>query len=121
MRGTLAVGPTIFVLMLTRLAWRLAHPGRYPPPPADLAPPLRVLARATHWGFYAVLIVLPMLGWLSASAYGVRPYLLGLIPLPLLLAQNDAAGEAIGRVHGAFALVLLAIMGLHISGALFHA
>lgn len=56
----LAIGPTILLLMLLRLAWRLTH--HVPAPPSDLARPLQVLSRATHWLFYAILIVLPVLG-----------------------------------------------------------
>jgi cytochrome b561 len=115
----LAVGPTILLVMLLRLAWRLSHPP--PPPPADLPPALRLLSRATHWAFYAVLIVLPVLGWVAASAYGATPYLLGVIPLPALVTPNKVLGEAVGQVHGTVALGLLALIALHVTGALYHA
>ena len=105
--------------MVLRLAWRLTH--RPPPPPADLPRALRLLSRATHWLFYAVLIVLPLLGWAAASAYGVTPYLLGLIPLPALVAQSKPLAETIGSVHGTLALALLALIALHVAGALYHA
>ncbi len=42
----LAVGSTVLLVMLLRLAWRLTHP--MPPAPADLPPALRWLARGTH-------------------------------------------------------------------------
>ena len=115
----LAVGPTILVLMLLRLGWRLAH--AVPPPPADLSPGLRMLSRTTHWAFYGVLILLPILGWLSASAFGATPYLLGLIKLPLLTAPNKAFAEQVGGVHGLLAWLLLALIALHVAGALYHA
>lgn len=115
----LATGSTILVVMLLRLAWRLTHP--MPPAPADLRPVLRVLARGTHWAFYLVLILLPLLGWLAANAYGATPRLLGLIPLPRLLALNQALAETIGGVHKAVAMVLLVLIALHVSGAFYHA
>ena len=115
----LALGPTILLLMLLRLAWRLGHTP--PPPPADLPPALRLLSRATHWLFYAVLVVLPLLGWAAASAYGARAYLLGFIQLPAIVAKDKALGETLGQVHGAVALALLALIALHVSGALYHA
>jgi cytochrome b561 len=115
----LAIGPSILAVMLLRLLWRLTH--RYPAPPRDLPPPLRLLAAATHWGLYVVPIALTLLGWLSASAYGVTPYLFGVIPLPTLLPTNDATGAAIGRVHWGCALVLLGLIGMHVGGALYHA
>ena len=115
----LATGSTILLVMLLRLAWRLTHP--VPPAPADLSPGLRVLARGTHWAFYLVLIVLPVLGWMAANAYGSTPWLLGLIPLPRLLAPNQALAETIGSVHRTVAMLLLALIALHVSGALYHA
>ena len=114
----LSVGPTILLLILLRLAWRLTHPP--PPPPADLPPWLRLLSRTTHWLFYAILIVLPLLGWTAASAFGAKVYLLGLIPLPALVAPNKPLAETVGSIHGAVALALLALIALHITGALYH-
>ena len=114
----LAIGPAILLLMLLRLAWRLTHTP--PPAPEDLSPPLRLLARLTHWAFYAILIVLPIGGWLSASGFGAHPTMLGLFSLPRLITPDKAAGNWYGQVHGAFAWMLLALIALHITGALYH-
>ncbi len=115
----LSVGPTILVLMLLRLAWRLTHP--VPPPPADLSPAMRLMSRATHWAFYAVLTVLPVLGWLSASAFGASVSLAGIVPLPKLLGTDHTLGQAIGSAHALLAWVLLCLVALHVAGALYHA
>ena len=115
----LAVGSTVLLVMLLRLAWRLTHP--MPPAPTDLPPALRGLARGTHWAFYVVLIVLPLLGWTAANAYGATPRLLGLVPLPRLVAPDKAFAETVGAVHKTVALLLVALVALHVSGALYHA
>jgi len=114
----LSVGSTILLVMLLRLAWRLTHP--VPSPPVDLPPALRLLSRATHWAFYVILVVLPLLGWTAASAFGATVRLFGLIPLPALTAPNKPFAEAIGSVHAAVAFVLLALIALHVAGALYH-
>jgi cytochrome b561 len=88
---------------------------------AEPRPPGDPCNTVTHWLFYAVLIFLPMLGWLSASAFGVTAYVLGVIPLPALVAKDQAFGDAIGSIHGAVALALLALIALHVAGALYHA
>ncbi len=115
----LSVGSAILLVMLLRLAWRLSHPP--PAPPADLPPSLRLLSRATHWAFYAILVVLPVLGWTAASAFGATVRLFGLIPLPALVAPNKPFAEAVGDVHATVAFVLLALIALHVAGALYHA
>ncbi len=114
-----AIGPAILLIMVLRVAWRPTH--GTPPPPRDLPPTLRALSRATHWLFYAILLVLPALGWVAASGYGATATLLGFVPLPALISKDKGLAESIGSVHGALAWVLLAIIILHVSGALYHA
>lgn len=112
-----SMGSSVCVVMLARLAWRLTH--RPPPPPADLSPGLRLLSRATHWAFYAVFIVLPVLGWAAASADGQQVKLAGLIPLPPL--KDNPFGKVMQTVHPTIAVTMLAIITLHVAGALYHA
>jgi len=115
----LSVGAAILAVMIVRLAWRLTHPA--PPAPADLAPALATLSRVTHYLLYAVLIVLPILGWANASARGWAVKLFGVVPLPALMAKGSALGHSLGDVHATLATVLLAIVALHVAGALYHA
>ena len=114
-----SLGSSIAVIMVLRLTWRLTHPP--PAAPLDLPAGLRLLSRATHWVFYGVFIVLPFLGWAAASADGARVKLAGLIPLPLLVPKDDPFGKAMQKVHPAIAITLLAVIALHIAGALYHA
>ena len=79
-----ATGLTILVLTLARLAWRLGHR----PPPFD--PVMKAweagLARAVHWLFYALLVVLPLSGWILVSTNGRVTSWFGLFevaPLPV--------------------------------------
>ncbi len=115
----LAIGPAILLLMLLRLAWRLTH--HTLPPPSNLTAPLQLLSRTTHWLFYALLVVLPVLGWIAASGYGANVTLLRLVPLPALVGQDKSLAESVGSVHGALAWTLLVVIALHVSGALYHA
>jgi cytochrome b561 len=114
----LSLGVFILLVMLVRLGWRVVSV--VPPPPADLAAPLRLLSRATHFLLYAILIVLPVLGWINANARGWTVQLFGAFPLPDLVSQGSPWGREMGDVHQIAAYVLLGVAGLHVLGALYH-
>lgn len=63
-----ALGITILLLTLGRLAWRLMH--RPPPMPASYKGWEKLLARTMHVVFYLLLIGLPLGGWLASSYFG---------------------------------------------------
>ncbi len=115
----LSVGLAILAVMLVRLAWRLTHTA--PPAPADLSPALATLSRVVHYLLYALLIILPLLGWANASARGWAVKLFGVFPLPPLMAKGSSLGHSLGDVHATLALALLAVIALHVSGAVYHA
>lgn len=113
-----SIGMTILLVMLIRLGWRLVT--TVPPVPADLSPPLRLLSQVTHVLLYAVLIILPVLGWINANARGFTVWLLGVVPMPALVPAASPFGREMGDIHQIFAWVLLGAAGLHVLGALYH-
>ena len=114
----LSVGMAILAVVLIRAGWRLSH--RAPPPPATLSPLLTTVSRLTHFALYALLIVLPLLGWANASARGWSVGLFGVLPLPPLMSTGSALGHQMGDVHQLAAWALLGLIGLHVLGALYH-
>ena len=60
-------GFLILILVVLRLSWRLNNPT--PEMPAALAAWQRLTARATHTVLYGLLIVFPLTGWATLSAY----------------------------------------------------
>src|SRR5688572_22036249 len=79
------IGVTIFLIAALRLAWRLGHPV-----PALLAMPhwQRRAAGTVHVLLYALILVIPITGWLFSSASGVPTVYFGLVQLPDLLAKD---------------------------------
>ena len=114
----LSIGTLILLVILVRLGWRACS--AIPPPPEDLPASLRLLSRATHFLMYAVLIVLPALGWINANARGWTVRLAGAIPLPSLAPDGSSWGHDMGDVHMIVAWVLLGLVGLHVLGAVYH-
>lgn len=114
-----ALGIAIFALTLGRIAWRLSHP--IPALPATYARWETVLARTTHVLFYVLLIGLPLGGWLANSLTGRDIDFFGLFTIPPLpTGQNKELGGALFDAHAAGGTVLLALIALHILGALKH-
>jgi cytochrome b561 len=114
-----ASGLTVIALALVRLAWRLSHR----PPPYD--PVMKrwevLLARITHWLFYLLMVVAPLTGWLMVSANGRATSWFGLFNVaPLPIAGGDAAHEIYEERHELIGWILLALVVLHVVGALKH-
>lgn len=114
-----SLGITVLLLSLLRLAWRLTH--RPPPLPDTLKPWERLAARATHIGFYVLIIVIPLLGWamVSASPYNIPTVLYGEIPWPHLPVPKSAF-EAFKAGHVWLAFGAVALLVLHVAAALKH-
>ena len=113
----LSLGVILMLVVIVRLLWRLAFPT---PPAATLARWERIAARLTHEGLYALLLVLPVLGWAAAGYFGFKPTLFGLFTLPALADGTQAWAHAAGDVHGALTNVMLGLIGLHALAALWH-
>ncbi|WP_448582057.1 cytochrome b [Thermaurantiacus sp.] len=113
-------GLTILLLSVLRLAVRLGE--GFPPLPAHMTLTERLLARATHWGFYALLLAIPLAGWvlISASPDG-STFWFGLFPWPHLPTGTDAGlARAASEAHEALAIGAVVLLLLHIAGALKH-
>ncbi len=114
-------GILILVLSLFRLGWRLTH--KVPPLPDGMASWERVAARITHIGFYALIIGLPIGGYMAASAYGSeQPILLfDAIELPKLpIPQTPEMQKLTGSMHGAGTWVLITFFVVHVAAAMKH-
>ena len=111
-------GVTIFLLVLIRIVWRLTHK---PPTHTVTMPRWQTnAAAAVHYLLYALLIAIPISGWLSSSAKGFQTVYFGVLPLPNLLDKNKELGQTLGFVHQALNYSMMAIVVLHALAALKH-
>jgi cytochrome b561 len=112
------VGVTIFLLVAARLIWRAWHPA--PPLPAGTPQWQRAAAAVSHWLLYALLVCIPISGWLMSSAYGVTVVYFGWIPLPDLVAKNKELAETLKLLHETLVYTMLALAALHAAAAIKH-
>lgn len=118
-----SIGLTVLLLSLVRLGWRLGHAA---PPPLQ---PFPFLARAVHWIFYVLLIAVPLAGWALVSVsprniptkfFGLFawPHITFLHAVPVAARRNEISGFV--AVHNDLAFLALALIVLHVAGALYH-
>jgi len=96
----LYAGYAILGLALLRLGWRATH--KVPPLPEGCGLVQIVFARVMHWLLYACILVQPVLGILTVTAFGKS---LGLWPRVM---------------HVQMQWVILALVALHVAAALWH-
>ena len=114
-----ALGISVLALTLVRIGWRLGHA----PPllPAHMTPLEGRLSGAMHFGFYALMLALPLTGWAMSSArVNAGPVsMFGLFdvpPLPVL----SAFGGMFGQGHELLGWVMLAMLALHVLAVVKH-
>lgn len=114
-----AIGLTVLVLTLGRIAWRLSW--TKPPLPDSIGPFDRAVASATHVALYALMLILPLTGWVFSSASKYPLTWFGLFDVPRLPVTKD--GPLVGPSHEAHEIlgfVMLGLVVLHIAAALRH-
>lgn len=116
-----AIGLTVLALSVVRLLWRLTHPA--PPLPAAMPGWQKFLAYLTHWGLYALMIGVPLLGWAMSSASPIQFPIqwFGLFEWPKLpMTPDKALADGLSTLHGSGGLLMAGLAMLHVLGALKH-
>ncbi len=111
-------GATVWVVTLGRLVWRQF--ARFPNWPADMPQPMRFAAQWSEHVLYALLLTQPILGLLESNAYGDRVNLFFVVQLPALIGQDRPLAKQLLQVHETVGLLLLGLIALHASAALYH-
>lgn len=111
------LGLSVFVLAVARLVVSRIDkaPGIVPLPPQWQSR----LGHLMHVALYAMMLGLPLLGWLLLSASGEAIPFFGL-HLPALLAESEASADLIKEIHETVATVGYFLIGAHAAAALWH-
>ncbi len=119
-------GFVAFSLAVLRVLWRAANP-ETPELPQDMSRAERLAARAGHLALYALMFVMPITGWLMASAsplqdtYGIKNMVFGLFELPdPFQPGGQALADALRLAHLSSAVLLIVVLIGHAGAALRH-
>jgi cytochrome b561 len=111
------LGLSVILLLFIRI-W-----ARFSSPKPPITPPLNklqtFLSNFLHYFLYAMMIVMPILGWLTLSASGKVIPFFG-IELPALIAKNKAYAESLKEIHQTIGKIGYYVITLHVGAALFH-
>ena len=111
------LGVSVLVLALVRLVAHFSGPvPRIEPQPTGWQ---RLAAAGMHLALYALMIGMPLLGWILLSAEGKAVALFGM-ELPALVAKNDQLGKLTKEVHETLGNIGYFLIGAHAAAALFH-
>lgn len=113
------LGVCLWGLVLCRLAWRVAHPP--PPLPAELPGWQRAVAHILHLALYALLLLIPLLGYGYSLAAGYPVVLFGVLPLPVLFGPDPDLKAGLKLAHLWANQALWGLLLLHVGAALQHA
>jgi cytochrome b561 len=111
------LGLSVLALVLIRIAARLSSPtpALMPGTPAWQ----HRVAGLTHLALYALLLGMPVLGWLALAAAGKPVPFFG-AELPPLIGKSAPLASSLKRVHETVGVIGYYLIGVHVAAALYH-
>ena len=112
-------GITVLALIILRIVIRLIVGA-----PAYVRPLGRLVhgaARAGHLALYALMIAMPVSGYLTSVGGGNIVPFFGLFTVPSVLPKNKALAEAAGQAHYVLAWALGVTLLFHLAAVVWHA
>jgi cytochrome b561 len=113
-----SLGVIVLAIVLIRLVNRYLNPP--PPLPADTPAAVRLAARVNHWGLYALLVLMPITGFLATNAWGFPLSVFGVLPLPAPLGKNEEIAKVLSLLHWCGAVTIILLIVAHLGGVIYH-
>ena len=113
-----SVGTVILLLAAFRLAWRGFHPapGYTRPQPAWQ----RLAAGLTHALLYALMVLMPVTGYVADAARARPTAFFGLFEIPRLVPLDRKLSFYAQTAHDYAQYALYALIAAHVAAALYH-
>jgi cytochrome b561 len=112
------LGIAVLILVVVRLAVRLTRGA--PPLPADLPAWQKLAAHGSHVLLYALMVLMPLIGWSMLSAGGYPVTLFGPVRLPAIMPADPLLFALLRKAHTYLAYLFFLTFLAHLGAALFH-
>ena len=111
----ISFGLLLGVVLIARIFWRVSR-GRHLPAADEGV--LQVIAKATHYLLYLLLVAIVPAGVFLVWAQGDSYF--DLFTVPAFAGATRALRHNVGEIHGWLANAILIVAGIHALAALFH-
>jgi cytochrome b561 len=111
-------GITALALIVLRIVVRLVAGA--PAYAAPLGWLVKAASGSAHLALYALMIAMPVSGYVTSSAGGHDVSFFGLFTLPDIVPRSKALDEAATQAHFVFAWALGIVLALHLTGVVWH-
>ncbi|CAN1511424.1 CybB Cytochrome B561 [Burkholderiaceae bacterium] len=112
-------GLLVLLLVLFRLVARRLNPRPPPHSSEGWYKLLHIASQVGHWALYALMLGMPLMGWMALSAAGKPIPFFGLV-MPALIGPDETLSKQLKSLHetaGSFGYILI---GVHVLAAFFH-
>jgi len=111
-------GAVLLMLITLRLLWRLIN--ETPRLPNETTAAEAFMAKAMHWGLYALMFAQPLSGIMMSQAAGFPVSFFGLFEFPVFLDKAPELAKTFLTIHGTvWILLVIAVVG-HVGAAWNH-
>ena len=111
-------GLTILALAAFRLIWSIFN--QHPRLPNTVSTLEKIAARGVQGLLYLCMFGIPLSGWAMSTAFGFAPHIANMNLSMPGIPIDQQLGSFLETVHNTLAFVLIALISLHILGALKH-
>jgi cytochrome b561 len=81
---------------------------------------VRLLAGFSHASLYALLVLMPITGFLATNAWGFPLKVFEVLPLPSPIGKDEAIAKALSFTHWCGAVSMGTLLAAHVAGGLYH-
>lgn len=112
------LGLIVLAITLFRIVWRFLD--RPPAYPARVASWDRQLAHLAYFLFFAVMVWMPVTGFMESAYDGYPIKLFNLVQTPEIFAKDQPIADFWARLHGLGQWLVYALIVLHLAAVVFH-